>query len=118
MKYAVIGLVLGFLAGWLAHGWYSDSNELKEVKADDVQQQEEKKEAGKDEAVAAEAGRTGDGEQKVIIRYVTRYLSDPARNNYPLDADSVRARQAAMDSANCIKGFDDCAVQGGNKSGN
>lgn len=114
MKYAwpLALMLLSYAFGWFSHGWYTNSQELKDVKSEITQAKEVQKQADGGESEAAQVKVVTETKFKVITRDVIRYVQNPDRVVCIHDADWLRAKLSAVDAANSITSVDARAVQG------
>lgn len=97
------------------HGIYQYRSGWNEGRANIVSQQQQKAQAElakktqrqqQDESKAAAADNEGKTKSEVITREVVKYIKTPGRNVCTFDEARVKLKQAAVDNANHIEGYD------------
>lgn len=114
MKYAwTLALVLlSYAFGWFSHGWYTNSQELKDVESEITQAKEVQKQADGGESEAAQVKVVTETKYKIITRDVVRYVQNHDRVVCRHDAEFMRIKSEAVAAANSITAVDAGAVQG------
>lgn len=114
MKYAwpLALMLLSYAFGWFSHGWYTNSQELKDVKSEITQAKEVQKQADGGESEAAQVKVVTETKYKIITRDVVRYVQNPDRVVCRHDAEFMRIKSEAVSAANSITAVDAGAVQG------
>lgn len=114
MKYAwpMALMLLSYAFGWFSHGWYTNSQELKNVKSEITQAKEVQKQADGGESEAAQVKVVTETKYQTITRDVIRYVKVPDRVVCDYDAERMRIKSAAVTATNAISAVDERAVQG------
>lgn len=114
MKYAwpLALMLLSYAFGWFSHGWYTNSQELKDVKSEITQAKEAQKQADGGESEAAQVKVVTETKYKIITRDVVRYVQNTDRVVCDYDAERMRIKSEAVAAANAINAVDARAMQG------
>lgn len=114
MKYAwpLALMLLSYAFGWFSHGWYTNSQELKNVKYEITQAKEVQKQADGGESEAAQVKVVTETKYQTITRDIIRYVKAPDRVVCDYDAERMRIKSAAVDATNAITAVDERTVQG------
>lgn len=107
-------VAVSLLAGW-GYGTWQYSSGWKEGRAALVAEQQEKAQAKlakqvtrqqQDDTRAAAAEQQGAARTVTITQEVVKYIKTPGRNVRTFDEARVKLKQAAVDNANHIEGYD------------
>ena len=114
MKYAwpLALMLLSYTFGWFSHGWYTNSQGLKNVNKEITQAKEVQKQADGGESEAAQVKVVTETKYNIITRDVVRYVQNPDRVVCDYDAERMRIKSEAVASANSITAVDARAMQG------
>ncbi len=93
----------GYHKAWDAGRQQLVEEQQKKAQARLIKQQERQQ---KDDARAAAADEKGAAATQVITRDVVKYIRTPGRNVCTFDEARVKLKQAAVDNANRIEGYD------------
>ena len=107
---ALVALVVAFGAGWKVEGWRWDASEKAAVQAALAKYQQETAQAAKASSTLAAQQEQNHAEIRTITRTVDRIVVRPVYRNVCLDADGLRAVNAALAGKAAAAGKPDGAV--------
>lgn len=105
-------VLLSYAFGWFSHGWYANSQELKNVNKEITQAKEVQAKSDAGESQASQIKVVTETKYKTITRDVIRYVQTPDRTVCSHDAEFMRIKSEAVNAANSITAVDAGAVQG------
>lgn len=105
-------MLLSYAFGWFSHGWYKNSQELKNVNKEITQAKEVQAKSDAGESQASQIKVVTETKYKTITRDVIRYVQTPDRTVCSHDAEFMRIKSEAVAAANSITAVDAGAVQG------